>query len=118
MNEQILALINELGEDKAIKVLTREINTLKRIEKQKQKDIEESKKIKHIELDGINGARIEEINLSSGAYLGLLNAKIFYVRDLIKYSKGDLIKIKGMTKLRISKLEENLKQYGLKLRDE
>jgi len=113
MNEQILTLINELGEERAIRALDREIKLIKRIEKNKQQEIEDSKKIKHIDLEK---ARIEELDLPGAIYMGLLNIKVFNVKDLIKYTREELLKVKRLTEYRVSKIEEQLKKFGLKLK--
>ena len=43
---------------------------------------------------------------------------IFYLQDILLFSKGEISNIRNLTKLCISELDRVMNEYGLKYRDE
>ena len=58
---------------------------------------------------------IEVLNLTQRSYNCLKRAKINTVEELIKRSRGDLLKIRNLGKRSFNEIQSELESYGLKL---
>ena len=59
--------------------------------------------------------RIEDTELSGRTVSRLVFADIVFLTDLTKFSKDDLLKLRGVGNKMVSEIEEVLKKHGLKL---
>lgn len=59
--------------------------------------------------------RIEDTELSGRTVSRLIFADIVFLTDLTKYSRNDLLKLRGVGRKMVFEIEEVLREHGLKL---